>query len=482
VWRFFLGNIYIFVSLMKNIVLVGAGGTWMSGIAGMLYDFGFENLICIDSVQSQLTDSLVQRWINVVIWHWKYDVGVDDAVIYSEATVNSVEVEKAKSFLFDGKKNRFVMNYFEFLGEISKYFKTVGFSGTNGKSSTSSLGIFTAKELLPNFGLGILGALVPDFVNNSYVFNEKIKSDLQNIFQSIFSQKWILNYNLVKKYYFLLEACEYKRHFLNLDLDYVVITNIGLDHTDYFKNKKDYISAFVELVNRVKEKVFVNENFDSWIMDDNHRSKLVFVGENTFEFKSVFGEHWNWNWSFILDLILTLGKWGVDKNKIIEKIQQFKWLWRRMEFLWENRNWAKIFSDYWHVAESIMLGYQALKDKFPDKKLSVIFQPHQMRRVIVGWNDFIEVLDLYDEVLIYDIYAARENLADFESLEQFSDIEWNITKEKIWEVFAKKCGGVYVENEDVILERIGGFGEEFVVVYYSAGDLDYLVRRSLFKY
>ena len=114
---------------------------------------------------------------------------IDDVVIYSEATVSSAEVEKAKSFGFDGKKIMFVMNYFEFLGEISKYFKTVGFAGTNGKSSTSSLGIYTVSELLPDFGLGILGALVPDFGNNSYLINEKIKPDLQNVFQSIFSKK-----------------------------------------------------------------------------------------------------------------------------------------------------------------------------------------------------------------------------------------------------------------------------------------------------
>jgi UDP-N-acetylmuramate-alanine ligase len=56
-----------------------------------------------------------------------------------------------------------IRDYFEFLGEISKYFKTIAFTGTNGKSSSSAMGIFVAKNVLAEFGLGIVGALVPDF-------------------------------------------------------------------------------------------------------------------------------------------------------------------------------------------------------------------------------------------------------------------------------------------------------------------------------
>jgi UDP-N-acetylmuramate-alanine ligase len=63
-----------------------------------------------------------------------------------------------------------------------------------------------------------------------------------------------------------------------------------------------------------------------------------------------------------------------------------------------------------------------LKEKFPDKKLICIFQPHQMHRILVGWNDFPNALKLYDESYIYDIYAARENIEDFANEEIFKDL------------------------------------------------------------
>lgn len=65
------------------------------------------------------------------------------------------------------------------------------------------------------------------------------------------------------------------------------------------------------------------------------------------------------------------------------------------------------------MASSIGFGFQALKTKFPEAKLTVIFQPHQITRIFTGRNDFIKSFKGYDEIHIYDIYAARENLSDF---------------------------------------------------------------------
>jgi UDP-N-acetylmuramate-alanine ligase len=74
-------------------------------------------------------------------------------VIYSEAAVQSREVLQARSIARENKKQMIIWNYFEFLGEISKYFSTVGFAGTNGKSSSAALGIYIAAKTLPDFGL-----------------------------------------------------------------------------------------------------------------------------------------------------------------------------------------------------------------------------------------------------------------------------------------------------------------------------------------
>ena len=114
----------------------------MSGVAGILHELGFKNIICIDNTQSQLTDKLAAKGLKVIIGHGIYEPKIDDVIIYSEAVVNSPEVIKARNLITEHKKMILIMNYFQFLGEISKYFTTIGITGTNGKSSTTALSIY----------------------------------------------------------------------------------------------------------------------------------------------------------------------------------------------------------------------------------------------------------------------------------------------------------------------------------------------------
>jgi UDP-N-acetylmuramate-alanine ligase len=103
---------------------------------------------------------------------------------------------------------------------------------------------------------------VPDLDNNSYYINAKYKEKIKTIFDFMLNQKRSHElqhdaYKLIKKYYFFVEACEYKRHFLHLDLDYAIITNMELDHTDYYKDFADYTSAFQQFANKVKKRIFI---------------------------------------------------------------------------------------------------------------------------------------------------------------------------------------------------------------------------------
>lgn len=77
-------------------------------------------------------------------------------VIYSEAVAECEEVIEARKVMKTSKRVMVILNYFQFLGELSKYFTSIGFTGTNGKSSSTALAIHTAKKILPEFGLGIL--------------------------------------------------------------------------------------------------------------------------------------------------------------------------------------------------------------------------------------------------------------------------------------------------------------------------------------
>ncbi len=454
---------------MKNIVLVGAGWTGMSGVAGMLHDLWYTNIICIDASQSQLTDNLKEKWLQVIIGHGKYKIQFWDAIIYSEATAESEEVLEARNLRKDKRKVMVILNYFQFLGEISKYFSTTWFTGTNGKSSSTALAIHTAKKILPNFWLGILGALVPSFDNKSYVINTKAKKDIQNIFDYIFTGKW-LNYTIIKKRNFFVEACEYKRHFLYLDLDYTIITSLELDHTDYYKDMKDYLSAFDQLINKTKQKVFVPK----WLKK-NTTAKIQEIVIKKITFDHLIGEHNNINGSLVLELLKTLSK--ETKTKITSSLKTFWWIRRRMEYLTTTTNGAKIFTDYGHMASSIDFGYEALKQNFPDKKLCVIFQPHQINRIITWRKDFQNALKKYDQSIVYDIYAARENLSELvKKIPALKNIK---TLKQLGDNFAKACWGIYTDKFEDITKEIEQAKNDSVIIVYSAGDVDYKLRSFL---
>lgn len=469
---------------MRNTVLIWAWWTWMSGIAWILHDLWYwENLICLDSTESELTQKLQKKWIKVIIWENKYLPDITDNIIYSEACINSPEVLHAKSYQRTAKQQRFIGNYFDFLGELSKYFTTIWVTGTNWKSTTTSLALYTAKKHLPNLWLGILWALVPDLDWNNYFVNQNHKSDIKNIFDQILNGKW-LDYSLIKKYYFILEACEYKRHFLCLDIDRWIITNIELDHTDYYKDINDYTLAFQQFTDKVKNKIFTTEILDL------KSQKIQKIETKIFNFKYIFGTHNNKNWSLVKKLIneinikyppskdwikkINKDSWCKDTISCIqETIQNFKWLRRRLEYLTTTEKWTIIFSDYGHMASSIKICFDALKTKYPDKKIIAIFQPHQAARIIKWREDFPKALKLYNENIIFDIYAARENL---DNLIKKTPIKWIKSIKDLWQKLAEKTNGIYTTNFDTIKQKIHDSNSQEIIVIFSAWDLDFKIR------
>ncbi len=462
-----------------SIVLIWAWGTWMCGIAGMLDILWYsKEIICLDSTESELTKKLEKSWLKVIIWKDKYIPKITDHIIYSEACFNSTEVLQAKSFKRRAKEQRFIWNYFDFLGEISKYFTTIWVTWTNWKSTTTAMLLNTAKTHLAGLWLGILWALVPDLDNNNFYVNTDKKEEIKNIFDYIFTGKW-LDYSLIKKNLFVLEACEYKRHFLKLDIDRWIITNIELDHTDYYKDLDDYTLAFQQFTQKTKNKVLTAANMSFWAkqsgVEESIKNKLVNTPSKNFSFTHLFWQHNNQNWSLVFKLIKQLNP-SINEIKLTDTIQNFKWLRRRLESLETTKNGALVFSDYGHMSSSIRFCHQALREKYPQKKITAIFQPHQINRILRERNDFQKSLKLFDEVIIYDIYAARENLA--EQLENFKhlNIENANTISELWNIFATNCKWKYVEKIQEIKNEINNGNHNDIFIIFSAWDLDFLLR------
>ena len=140
------------------------------------------------------------------------------------------------------------------------------------------------------------------------------------------------------------------------------------------------------------------------------------------------------------------------------------------------KNGSLLFSDYAHMASSINLWYHAIKEKYPNKKITAIFQPHQINRVLRERNEFWKALKLFDNVFIYNIYAARENLA--EQLENFKhlNIQNANTISEFWDLFAKNCGWKYIENIEEIKKTINNGNKNDIFIVLSAWDIDFLLR------
>jgi UDP-N-acetylmuramate--alanine ligase len=168
--------------------------------------------------------------------------------------------------------------------------------------------------------------------------------------------------------------------------------------------------------------------------------------------------------------------WWKTQSFYRSKLLSFHGLWRRMELLWKNKNWANIYSDYGHMASSIAVGYQSLKEKFPKEKLTCIFQPHQIHRIVTWRKDFIASMRWYDEVIIYDIYAARENLEEL--VKEVPELRWINSLKELGNTFASACWWVYMDNFKDIVQKINEAKKWEVVVIYSAGDIDFFVRKN----
>jgi UDP-N-acetylmuramate-alanine ligase len=123
----------------------------------------------------------------------------------------------------------------------------------------------------------------------------------------------------------------------------------------------------------------------------------------------------------------------------------------------------------------------ALKHKFPSKKLFIIFQPHQINRIVLWRKDFQKALKKYDQVIIYDIYAARENIKDFIAHHAFIKKENIKTLNDLWNHFAEVCWWTYTTDFSLITKHIEETKKNTIIIVYSAGDIDYEIRRRLRK-
>lgn len=408
---------------MKKVYFVWIGWIWISAVARYFNEKWWQ-VFWSDKTDSELINNLKKEWIDIIVWEDESRIEADfDYLVYTEAVpISQVEISKAKKLWIP------IFTYPQSLALISKNNKLIAVSWSHGKSTTSSL----ISIILKNSSLwvnAVIWSILKEFDNkNSYFSNSE---------------------------YFVIEACEYKRSFLNYKPYIWVITNIDLDHLDYYKNLEDYESAFKSFIDNIQAWGFAILNWECESSNKlyNLRKDInyVIVYKDHFSIVekekvslSIFSNSsrnlhkWkmhifpkiklNIPWEHILfDAKIAFAVWIIlwlTEKEIISSLETYNWIWRRSEIVWTTKNWNILMSDYWHHPSEIEPTLKALKEKYFDKRLFVVFQPHQYARTLTLLEQFKNCFSSADILIIPDIYASRDTKENMEKINSKKFVEY----------------------------------------------------------
>ncbi len=387
----------------KNIYMVGIGGISMSGLAHILVSWGFK-VSGSNNESSKVVEELIESDINVHVGHNYDNINESyDLVVYTAAVKeDNPELIHAKEL------NIPIMERGLFLGELTKLFgDTIGVAGTHGKTTTTSMvsECFLAENTDPTIQVG-------------------------SILKSING-----NYRVGKSDYFIIEACEYCDSYLNFKQKSAIILNIDNVHLDYFKTFENIKKSFKEYVSHLpKDGLLVLNGEDKNCLELalNTEAKVLTYGydENynyyakNIEFNemgyptydlyrnrqfvdkislSVVGMH---NVLNSLGCVALCDYYGITIDSIKEGLKNYIGAARRFEYKGD-LNGAKVYDDYGHHPTEVeAVGKSILNKKY--NKSWVIFEPHTYSRVKNHYVDFAKSLVNFDNIIITDIYAARE--------------------------------------------------------------------------
>ncbi len=394
---------------------IGIGGIGVSAIARMMLAAG-QTVTGSDQSESLVTEELAKLGATIFGHHHADNVSADvDLVVYTIAlAVDNPELIKAKSLDVP------VLSYPEMLGRISADKYTIAVAGTHGKTTTTAMlaQIFIAAGLDPTV---IVGSLFKDSQSNFIAGKSK---------------------------YLIVEACEYRRSFLNLNPKILVITNIDNDHLDYYKNLADIQSAFAELAAKVPA--------DGRVITETEYRQVPLPIELPMP-----GEH---NQRNAQAAIAAAKAVGIDEGLARRALAKFSGTWRRFEYKGETKTGAKVYDDYAHHPTEIAATLAGARAVFPDKKITIVFQPHLYSRTKLLFDDFTKSFSGADEVIILPIYAARE------------PADPSITSERL----AKAIGGRYLPSlAEAATYLTAHTGPTDLVVIMGAGDISRLADSLL---
>lgn len=433
---------------IHNVYFIGIGGIGMSALARYFKNIG-KNVSGYDKTATMLTNELVAEGIDI---HFEDTISAIPTDFYVENTLvittPAVPVTHSEWNYFI-ERNYEVKKRAEVLGIITKDTFCFAVAGTHGKTTTSS----------------ILGHIL-------YESGEDVTAFLGGIVENYHS-------NLIGtgKTITVVEADEFDRSFLHLHPNIACVTSMDADHLDIYGDASAIEDSFREFAAKVADKtkmfvpkgldlkgmtISINENSDfkafniriensAYVFDVQTPSEII---ENI-----AFGLPGHHNLMNALMALAMAKTFGSSTDKIVKALASFKGVQRRFSYQIKSGNRVYI-DDYAHHPTEINAVHQAVRELYPNKKILAIFQPHLFSRTKDFADDFAKSLSQFDELLLMDIYPARE--LPMEGITS----EWLLSK---IENQSKKI----VSKTDLISEILKSDAD--VIVTIGAGDIGELV-------
>ena len=369
---------------------IGIKGAGMSALAIILKQLGY-NVMGSDLDKHFFTENgLIENDIPF----YGYDANniKEDMTIIKGASIRDdhVELIRARELGLE------VLEYNEMVGRLTREFKTICVAGCHGKTTTTNMFSLAFKDR------GI-----------SYLIGDGT------------------GYASKEAEYFALESCEYQRHFLAYKPYYAVITNIDLDHVDYFKDIDDIIDAYTSYANMATRKVIAYGD-DPYTRKMKLDKPILFYGlEDNNDVVARNVEYYNKGIKFdidgyghfdlplygkhqLLDCLAVIAVCMEEKIPFLEvlnNLREFKGAKRRFTEVIVGNN--IIIDDYAHHPSEVRATIDAIRQKYEDKKLVIVFQPHTFSRTKEFADELIGVFNMVDATYLLDIHPAREKQEDY---------------------------------------------------------------------
>jgi len=386
---------------------IGAGGIGMSGLAQLL----MKNEAIVagsDQMPSEVVNSLCRMGADIKVGHRVENLSAETDAVVISAAIKDDNPELSEAC----ERGYRIYKYADMLGELMNRYEGIAISGTHGKSTTSGWLIHLLKQagMDTNF---IIGAKIGQLGTSSGAADSK---------------------------YFMAEACEYDRSFLNLKPKIACILNVEQDHLDYYKDEDEIVEAFGEFalgtkpggiviangqdanVAKIIQRLGTGLRCETFGLENNCNfyAENIALNDGLYAFDvyynnkllggtkiSLPGKHNILNALAVIAMAINV---GLEPERVLELLPGFTGIERRL-MLKGRFGQITVLDDYAHHPTEIRASLAAIRQRYPSKQIWCIFQPHQYSRTRFLLDDFAESFKLADVTIVPEIYFVRDSLA-----------------------------------------------------------------------